>query len=58
MGSKKTKIKCQYCNKLFMTKPIKKCIYHFCNECVYLWMLNSLTDLYTFEKPKCVLPVC
>lgn len=45
MESKKIKIKCQYCNKLFMEKPIKNCVNHYCGECVYLWILTSITDL-------------
>ena len=38
------KIYCSYCNKHFNLIPLKSCQYHFCNECIYLWMSNYLFD--------------
>ena len=46
-----TKIQiCHNCNKTFNEKSLQTCTYHFCNECIYLWMRNCLIDVYSSEQ--------
>lgn len=53
----KVKMKCQHCSKLFIEKPIENCMYHFCNECVYLWMVSILSEISHFNNNSYVPPV-
>lgn len=53
MGDQKIKTKCQHCAKIFISHNlIKSCAYHFCNECIYLWISNSLVDSYMYTSPN------
>lgn len=46
------KLQCHCCNKYFNKKPLKHCRYHFCNECIYLWITNCIFDTCSYKNHK------